>query len=128
MKQQLTRSRRSNTKTHPDGWASTERSERGLAGLDRRSDAAGTHLHLNRLAVLHPRNRLQVRVEAAAGVPVREANCITETWAFAALSAFRHEWLPPTAYDLLGRRIRMCNGRAAVTPVGQATALRQIIP
>ena len=128
MKQQIARSRSNNIKTHPDGWASTERSRHLLAGLDRRSDAAGTHLHLNRLAVLNPRNRLQVRVEAAAGVPVREAHCVAETWAFAALSAFRHEWLPPTAYDLLGRRIRMCNGRAAVTPTGQATALRQMIP
>lgn len=127
MKQQIARSR-SNTKTHPHGWASTERSELLLAGLDRRSDAAGTHLHFDRLAVLLPRNRLQVRVEAAARVPVREANCIAETRAFAALSAFCHEWMPPTAYGLLRRRIRMCNGRAAVTRGGQATALRQIIP
>jgi hypothetical protein len=119
---------RSNTKTHPQGWASIERSEHGLAGLDRRSDAAGTHLHLHRLAVLNPRNRLEIGVEAAAGVPVREADRIAETWAFAALSAFRHEWMPPTAYGLVKQRIRMCNGRAAVTRAGQATALRQIIP
>lgn len=69
-----------------------------LARLDRRSDTAGTHLHFDRLAVFEPRHRLQVWVEAAAGVPLREANRIAERWAFAALSALSHERMPPTAY------------------------------
>ncbi len=109
------RSRTINTKTHPGGWVSIERSEHALAGLDRRSDTAGTQLHLDRFTVLHPCHRLEIWVEAAAGMSVREADRIAERWARAALSAFRHEWMPPTACGLLGRLIRMCNGRAAVT-------------
>jgi hypothetical protein len=123
---QMARAR--NTKTHPQGWAWIQRGEHTLAGFNRRSDATGTQLHFGRLAVLNPRNRLQVWVEAAASMPVREADRIAERWAFAALSAFSHEWMPPTAYGFLRRMIRVCNGRAAVTLYGQATALRHIIP
>lgn len=83
--------------THPHGWVWHEPCEQWLAGLGCRPDAPRTQLFFRRLTVLDPRNRLQVRVEAAARVPLREADRIAEGRAFAAVSAFCHERVPPQA-------------------------------
>ena len=81
--------------THPRRWVWNTRFEQGLADFRCRPNATRTQLYLQRLAVLDPRNRLEVGVEAAACVPVRKADRITEGRAFAALSALRHVGMPP---------------------------------
>ena len=86
-----------NKKTHPGGWANCEQLAGDLAGFASRPNAAGTMLHLRRLAVLDNRDRLQIWVEAAARVPLREADRVTKGRAFAAVSAFCHERMPPRA-------------------------------
>lgn len=86
-----------NTQAHPCGWACVNRSDDELAGLGRRSDAASADLHFSWLAFLDNRHRLQVRVEAAARMPLREADRIAEGRAFTAVSALCHERMPPKA-------------------------------
>jgi hypothetical protein len=81
----------SNTQAHPAGWACVEQDRNELASLGRRSDAAGADFHFRRLAVLNHRYRLEVWVEAAAGMPLRKADRIAKGWAFAAASALCHE-------------------------------------
>lgn len=91
MKQLAGRCSPTQTKTHPVGWVWDEHFDCHLARLDCRPDAARTQLYFRRLTVLQPRNYLEVRVEAAAGVPLRKADRIAEGRTFTALSALGHE-------------------------------------
>ncbi len=97
MRQQTARIVSNNTQTHPRGWVCVERYGLVLAGFGSRPDAAGAKLHFRRLAFLDNRHPLQVWVEAAAGMPLREADRIAEGRAFTAVSAFCHERMPPKA-------------------------------
>ena len=97
MRHHIAQPAQDNTQAHPCGWACVERSVDGLAGFGRRSDAASADLHFSRLAFLDNRHRLQVGVEAAARMPLREADRIAEGRAFTAVSAFCHERVPPKA-------------------------------
>lgn len=88
---------RNNTPAHPFGWAGVERYSDELAGFGRRANAARADLHFSRLAFLDNRHRLQVGVEAAARMPLGEADRIAEGRAFTAVSALCHERMPPKA-------------------------------
>ena len=78
------------TPIHEDG-----RSERAQRPLDARwlgcgADAACAPFDAHGLAGFHQRDGLQIRVEAAARVAVRKADCVSEGRTFAAIVALRH--------------------------------------
>lgn len=76
------------------------------------ADAAGAPFDAHGLVILHQRDGLQIRVEAAAGVAVRKADCIAERRAFAAIGALRHVEPPKTnVSDMQNKNSRTLQGR-----------------
>jgi hypothetical protein len=99
------------------GWAGRACAQTlGRAGcLGGGTDAAGAPFNAHGLVVFHNCDGLQIRIEAAAGVAVRKADCITERRAFAAVGALRHV-VPPK-----NKRILIYKTKTAV-PNGDAAA------
>jgi hypothetical protein len=112
-------------KTHPVGWVCTMiLSACKLPRLGCRSNTAGAHFDSYRVAFSDHCDRLQVWVEAAACMAVREANCIPEDWAFAARSALSHACMPPTNW-IVNKRYLYAMGEQPLSLSGQPTALKQ---
>jgi len=83
-------------KPTPKGWADRACAQtlgraRCLGGG---TNTARTPFDAHGLVVFHNRDGLQIRIEAAAGVAVRKADCISERRALAAVGALRHV-VPP---------------------------------